>query len=233
MLTLALESSGDVNSIALIGSQKILSTHQWKRDDSSSEWLTSHIEALLKEACLSFKEVEQIAVGLGPGRFTGVRVSVNAAKAFSYALNVPIVGVDSLTLLAQNAPESELPLLVLVNAHKNKLYFANYQYQRNGWLPQQPVEAIAIDQVASLIKSPTLCLGDGVELLPKTCQLFIQNSELPKHPLASTFYRILFAEQPSLDGRAFDPFIRTYDWESLQPLYIRNIYSEYNNASCV
>lgn len=89
-------------------------------------WLMPMIDRLMKEAGLGPADLGAVAVGTGPGGFTGVKVGVATAKAMALALGVPLVGITSLDLLAARAESGSFPLLASIDAKQGLLYAAGY-----------------------------------------------------------------------------------------------------------
>lgn len=102
MLILALDTSGDVCSLALLEDEKCLSAFSFRHERTLTERLPGALGFVLSDRKVALTAIEGIAVGLGPGSFTGVRVAVTMAKVWAMSLSVPLVGVSSLD--AQAAP---------------------------------------------------------------------------------------------------------------------------------
>ncbi|MBC8104809.1 MAG: tRNA (adenosine(37)-N6)-threonylcarbamoyltransferase complex dimerization subunit type 1 TsaB [Cytophagales bacterium] len=111
MLTLALDTSGDLCSVALFDGDQERATYTFRHERRLSERLPGIIEFVLEDGGSALREVEALAVGLGPGSFTGVRIGVTMAKAFAWAMEKPLVGVSSLQAVA--LPFFGLPRLVI------------------------------------------------------------------------------------------------------------------------
>ena len=121
--------------------------------------LLGDAETALERAGLRWDDVERIAVGVGPGSFTGLRIGIASARALAQARGLPLVGVSSLEALARGAGEAELVLAVL-DARRGEAFAAAW---RGGALVL-PAAALAPDvlaeQVAALGAAP-LAVGDG------------------------------------------------------------------------
>jgi tRNA threonylcarbamoyladenosine biosynthesis protein TsaB len=89
--------------------------------------VTTAIAGLVERRGLRARDVEGVAVDVGPGSFTGVRVGVATAKSLAIALGIPVVGVTSLEALAVAAGPAEAPLLTLRDARAGEAYFALWQ----------------------------------------------------------------------------------------------------------
>ena len=101
-IVLALDTSTKGCSAALFDGQDCLVHRQVIEDGFvHAEQLHLIVDALFKEAPYTFKDLEAVAVGSGPGSYTGLRIGVSAAKGYAFALDKELIGVDSLALLAQ------------------------------------------------------------------------------------------------------------------------------------
>lgn len=88
--------------------------------------LVPAIADLLRTAGLALREIELLAVGLGPGSYTGLRVGLTVAKTLAYATETPLVGVDSLHAIACNAPADATRVSVIADAQRGQLYVAEF-----------------------------------------------------------------------------------------------------------
>ena len=100
MLTLALDTSGEICSVALFDGDLERVTYTFRHERHLSERLPAIIEFVLADGRTTLQDIEAFAVGLGPGSFTGVRIGVTMAKGFAWVLGKPLVGVSSLDAVA-------------------------------------------------------------------------------------------------------------------------------------
>src|SRR5687768_871692 len=91
-----------------------------------SEMLPAVIEELLRTQGVALASLESIAVGLGPGSFTGLRIGLATAKGLAYAAQVPLTGISSLAAIAFEGPEGRL-LLPCASAGKGQLFVGRYR----------------------------------------------------------------------------------------------------------
>jgi tRNA threonylcarbamoyladenosine biosynthesis protein TsaB len=136
---------------------------------SHAESLHPLIEALLKETNLDFKDLNAVAVGKGPGSFTGLRIGVSAAKGLCFALQIPLLAIDSLTILAKALTIKEGYVIPLLDARRMEVYTAVYDANQN---KISAIEAKILEEnsfTEFLDKAPVYFLGDGVEKFKAIC----------------------------------------------------------------
>ncbi len=100
MILLAIEQSTDIGSIAVLNGQNVLAEHQWTVADRHNKQLFEILPGFLREAALDLDDVRTYAVGLGPGSYTGLRMSLAAANAFALPDHRTVYGVSSAESLA-------------------------------------------------------------------------------------------------------------------------------------
>lgn len=129
MKLLAFDTSSDALSLAVWVNGSILKEIHHRSQERHSSVLIPAVEKILKSAKLGIADIDVIAVGLGPGSFTGIRVAVVTAKMLAFALNKKIVGVSSLEAIARSSLSKEHPkVAVLLDARKAKVYGAAYEW---------------------------------------------------------------------------------------------------------
>jgi tRNA threonylcarbamoyladenosine biosynthesis protein TsaB len=98
-------------------------------DQRTAQVLAPTIEQLLAVAGWKPQHVDLVAVTVGPGSFTGLRIGVTTAKAFAYAIGAEVIGVNTLAALAQQAPASESPLWTVLDAQRQELFAAKFRVE--------------------------------------------------------------------------------------------------------
>jgi tRNA threonylcarbamoyladenosine biosynthesis protein TsaB len=224
MITLALDTSTSQGGVALLRGHQVLSREIWRREKSHSEFLTPTIEACLRTTGLLFSQIDLLAVGRGPGSFTGIRIAVNAARSLSYALKKPIRAFTTHEILAMGTLASELPLVALVNAHKNLIYTQIFRHRAGRWQPDEEIAPLSLDQLAQLIQTPHLCVGDAFEeyrrfFAPELLQNLLRTEPALDYPLPEVLG--LMAAELGLESPTELGAAPTMDWNELQALYIR------------
>ena len=168
MLCVLVETSGPDGSIALCELPspqkltKLIAVEKWN-GPSHSTFLTAAFQQLLKKTSHSVQEIGLVALGVGPGRFTGIRVGINFAKTMAFACNIPIYPCSSLRILAESQIEQRKPVLVLLNAFKNSLYVAVYQ-KKDQKVSELISPAVMLPQdLEQFMNQEYICVGDGYE----------------------------------------------------------------------
>ena len=197
MNILGIDTSCEVGSIAFSQSGKLLFYKEWAQRgplDKSlhAEELILEISFLLKQMSIELQDLNLLAVDIGPGRFTGVRVAVNAIRSLSFALNIPIAAYSSLHILAEEAPY-EGTLLTTINAFQNKIFCAEYEKQ-SGLLKE--------------LRAPFTCQVDALNEFLSENIFLIEN----KSPKASALVAMAFQDYTKNNKLS---------WKELIPLYLR------------
>ncbi|EYC50013.1 peptidase M22 [Hylemonella gracilis str. Niagara R] len=143
MNLLALDTTTDQLSVALARDGQVWQ-YQGAGAAQASSGLIPAIEALMAEAGLRYAQLDAIAFGSGPGAFTGLRTACAVAQGLAYGAAVPVLPVDSLLTLVEEARERYAPqahtlrVLALLDARMDELYAAPYLYADGRWQQQAP-----------------------------------------------------------------------------------------------
>jgi tRNA threonylcarbamoyladenosine biosynthesis protein TsaB len=98
---------------------------------SHAERLHVFIEEIIKEVGITFQDLIAIAVSQGPGSYTGLRIGVSSAKGFCYALDIPLIAVDTLQVLASQATVSSGLIIPMLDARRMEVYSAVFTSNYN------------------------------------------------------------------------------------------------------
>ncbi|RCS25052.1 tRNA (adenosine(37)-N6)-threonylcarbamoyltransferase complex dimerization subunit type 1 TsaB [Phyllobacterium salinisoli] len=126
MKILAVDTAANLCAAAVYDSDgaRLLSVISEDIGKGHAEVLMGYIERAINEAKTGFSDIGRIAVNIGPGSFTGVRIGVSAARGFALALNCPAIGVTAFEALAMEARGTHegQPVLVAIDAHRSEIY---------------------------------------------------------------------------------------------------------------
>lgn len=175
MKILALETSGEPGSVALLEEHRLLAQRTFPSRMMLCRTLPGHMREALSDAGLSsLEEVDALAVSLGPGSFTSLRVGVALAKAVAHALHLPLVGIPTHDVLALGVlramGESLSPdatICAIQSARREDVYTTSYALQGASVTPLGPCEVCGLRQVPDRLRAkhtPVVLVGDAVLL---------------------------------------------------------------------
>lgn len=127
MLILGISTSTQQVGCAIGGHEGVLASSHSARGRRHAENLAPAIDFVRRQARIELSDVSVVAVDLGPGLFTGLRVGVAAAKAMAHALRVPMIGISSLDLLAWPLRHTVRELVAVIDARRSEIFHARYR----------------------------------------------------------------------------------------------------------
>lgn len=169
MLVLALDTSTFIGTVAVLRAGSLLAELSASVRASHGETLLPHVERVLRLAGVKLAELDLLAVGIGPGSFTGVRIGVATAKGLALAERKPLVGVTSLRSLARGMGHGEGLAVPVLDAHKGEVYCAAYARDGHAELvevvpPFHAPPGEAAQHLRSRVSGERLWLsGDGLD----------------------------------------------------------------------
>lgn len=132
MLILGIESATEQVGCAIGGHEGVLGLFESARGRRHAETLTPAIEFVTGSTGITLDEISVVAVDVGPGLFTGLRVGIATAKAIAHALRVPMIGISSLDLLAFPVRHSPRTIVTVIDAKRGELFYAQYRQVPGG-----------------------------------------------------------------------------------------------------
>jgi tRNA threonylcarbamoyladenosine biosynthesis protein TsaB len=127
MLILGIETATEQVSVAIGGHEGVLGLFEVCRGRRHAETLNPAIAFLCRQADIELSEISVVAVDVGPGLFTGMRVGLAAGKALAHALRVPMIGMSSLDLLAFPLRHTDRTIAAVIDARRGELFYALYR----------------------------------------------------------------------------------------------------------
>jgi len=126
MLTLAIDMSTNILSLALVQDGTVLACFDEPTKNNQSAILISRVEELLKSKDFGATDLTRIAVAIGPGSYTGIRVGVATAKSLGYALSIPVAGVSSLAVMARASGVDTGIIVPMIDARRGTVFAGAY-----------------------------------------------------------------------------------------------------------
>lgn len=165
---LALDTCGLALSVAACdGAGRVVSRFEYRRR-GHVERLMPMIEAVLEPLALLPGDLDQIAVTTGPGTFTGVRIGLSAARGLVIGTDIPVNGVNAMTVMAAEASARfpDRPVLVAMDARRQQVYAQLFQPGNDGVAPVTNAAAMsAADAAALCLTDDLLLVGTGASLV--------------------------------------------------------------------
>ena len=158
---LSVETATKNCSVSLSKNGKTVSCKEIAEQNfSHAEKLHIFIEEILKENNITLQDLNAIAVSKGPGSYTGLRIGVSSVKGMCYALNIPMIAIDTLTLLAKQIIIEDGIVIPMIDARRMEVYTAFFDKE---YTMQREVRADIIDENSySEINSNVHLVGDGI-----------------------------------------------------------------------
>ena len=163
MKILALETSAKAVSAAVSENGRILASGYQDTGLTHSRTLMPIVEHILKNTDLKLSDMDAIAVAVGPGSFTGIRIGVSAAKGLAFSVDKPAVGVSTLAAMARNVAFADGLI-----ARRSQVYNANFAAENGVLTRLTPDRAVSLDELAEEIRNdprPITLVGDGAHLV--------------------------------------------------------------------
>ncbi len=155
MRLLALDSATAFASVALFDGDQVLAESTWRAERTHTVRLLSEVEALLARVEVDPKELTGLAVTVGPGSFTGVRVGISLAKGLAVGLNLPLWGLGTLEVLAHSAAVHGR-ILTAIEAGRSRFVAASSE---RGCTPS-PAQNVDADGLLRLAEAADLIVGE-------------------------------------------------------------------------
>lgn len=222
-MILSLDTATLVSSVALVSNEKLIAELTIQTKKTHSEMLMPHIEKILRLAGVKKTDLKLVAVSIGPGSFTGLRIGLATAKALAYALAIPLIGVSTLEALAFNCPVPGALLSPMLDAQKGNVYQALYMWEKQELKEVMPPRVIGFEQAVSELTpqtTPVLILGEGAVMHGEKLAGL-------SNPIAAAAHVVMprAASIGLLAQKQFEQGLR-HDAMTLEPVYIRRSEAE-------
>jgi len=226
MKILAIETSTDIGSVALLDDMTVLAERSMRAPMKLLSWLSPAIAEVLKESGHKLSQVNLIATGIGPGSFTGTRLELATAKTLSQVAKIPLIGVSSLDALAFATLPYRGMILSCIDAKRNELFAGIYASDGSTITQQgdylcQTKESIV--EEASRYKGPWTIVGESnpyESYLLQQLKDATRADESAGIVKASSIGKLAYLRKNSSSG----------DLYAVEPLYIRASQAELERA---
>jgi tRNA threonylcarbamoyladenosine biosynthesis protein TsaB len=206
---LGIETTTKNCSVALFQNDELVNCKEIATEGfSHAEKLHVFIEEILNESQIQFKQLAAIAVSSGPGSYTGLRIGVSAAKGLAYALNIPLISVDTLTALAHQVTATDGLIIPMLDARRMEVYSAIFDFNKN---KIRETEAQILDENSfSDLDKTVYFIGDASskakEVLKNSNFFFLDNLQYPSAKSMGNLAFEKFLIQEFEDVAYYEPF---------------------------
>ena len=159
-MILAIDTSTARLGIAVFNGVEVLGETCWTSPNRHTVSLAPAVTVLLNDLEIDIKKLKAIAVALGPGSFTSLRVGLSFAKGYALGKGIPVIGVPTLDIEAAQQPLTEMPLCAFLQAGRGRLAASFYEIRRSRWANDGNVEVYTAETLSEAIKEPTLLTGE-------------------------------------------------------------------------
>lgn len=225
MLILAIETASSQAGCAIGGHEGVLASAHTGINGKHAENISPQIAFVREQAGIEFSELGAIAVDIGPGLFTGLRVGIATAVSIAHALTLPVIGVSSLDLLAFPARWTSRLIVSVLDARRGELFTALFRRVPGGIQRVREVNVCTAEDLAAEIQTfdePSLLVGDGAlrysEVFESLGRIELAEQGLA-HPSARAMVQLAHARAMRED------FVQPWD---LEPIYLRKPDAEIN-----
>lgn len=228
MKVLGIETTSKAAGVAVVTEKKIIAEYFLETSKYTHlEKLIPMVDRILKDLDITLREIDGIAVSVGPGSFTGIRIGIACAQGISQALGIPLIAVNTLDSLAYNLPGRDL-ICPVIDAQRNDVYSVLFTWEEG---ELRRIWDYSIIEAGTLLKNlldlgkEVFLLGDGVDKVFNKLEnnnnnvnlLLIKKEGLYSMPRASSTAIIGLKEL--IKGNVTDCF-------SIKPFYMRKSHAE-------
>lgn len=202
---LAIETAGNACSVALMMSEEYIIEYSIKLRHVQSEKLVSLVDQVLNEADMKANKLASVAVSVGPGSFTGLRIGVSVAKGIAFGVNIPVCPVPTFDALAFQIA-SFLPdttnFYIANKVNRDELYLAGYKKEEEKVTEFNKLQTIYTEDLEKTVGQDSLIFGDF-----KQGNLNLSTPSAEKVAVWSYF---------------FGKDLLTFELDYLEPFYLKN-----------
>lgn len=224
MKILGIDTSTMAANVAVLEDDKLICEYTINTKKTHSQKLMPMIENMLKLSDLDIKEIDAIAICVGPGSFTGLRIGMATAKAMAHVNNIPLIGVNSLEILGANMDLCNRNICSILDAQRNQVYMNKYILKDDKITELEEISIKPIDELLEEISSSNedwVLVGEAVYKYKEKIE------EISNIPIPSPANNITKASTLCFVAR--DKMLsndQVYNCYNINPMYIRKSQAE-------
>lgn len=224
MKVLGIDTSSMATSICVIEDDKLICEYTVNTKKTHSQKLMPMIDNMLNISDININEIDLIAICEGPGSFTGLRIGMSTAKAIAHVKNLPVIGVNSLEILAGNMNLCDKKICSILDAQRTQVYYGKYKFENNEIVELQNIDVIEIDELLKELSSSNdewILVGEAVYKYEEKIK------EINNISVVALSHNVSKASSLcSIAMNKYNKNIDVYDCYSINPKYIRKSQAE-------
>lgn len=225
MKILGLDTSTRAATVAVMDDECLVCEFTINNKKTHSQKLMPMIESMLKLSDIKLKEIDLIALCIGPGSFTGIRIGTATAKAISQVYDLPIVAINSLEVVAENAKYFTGNICSILDAQRTQVYTGMYRFNEESVIDEiitvEEPNVIEIQSLIETINEKTIFIGEASQ---KYKQLLLENKNIVVASMDLNISRGAAICEAGL--RKFKNEKDIYNCYNVKPVYIRKSQAE-------
>ena len=163
MKVVGIETSGLIGNIAVCDGNTVVGKKTYGKNLSHGKEIVSSLESIFNEIKWEPNDIDLIAVSIGPGSYTGLRIGVTCAKTLAYGLEKPVIDVPTLDVLAENVKDNNAKIICpVIDAKRKSVYACIYERSSNENRKTTDFLIISPDSLIDILPESTLIFGDGI-----------------------------------------------------------------------
>ena len=224
MKVLGIDTSSMATSVAVVEDNKLICEYTINTKKTHSQKLMPMIENMLKISDININEIDMIAVCEGPGSFTGLRIGMATAKGIAHVNSLPIVGVNSVEILAGNMNLCDKNICSILDAQKTQVYMGQYKFENNELIEIKNVDVVEIDKLIEELSNSNkewILVGEAVYKYEDKLKAADNiNIPAPSHNVTKA------SSLCTIAMNKYNKNIGVCDCYSINPIYIRKSQAE-------
>lgn len=161
MRVLAVETSTLAGGVAVLDGDRVVGEYLLDVRVTHSERLMVAIDRVLGDAGLSIGDLDGVAVAIGPGSFTGLRIGLGTVKGLVFARSIPVAAVPTLDAMAAGIPFAALPVVPVLTARRDEVYTSRYRWDGLRMRREGEYLAISPAELSAQLDEPVILVGDA------------------------------------------------------------------------
>lgn len=160
-MLLAIDTATRWTGLALHDGMGLIAEHGWRSANTQTVELAPSIERMLARAAVAPESLKGIAVALGPGSYTGLRIGLGVAKGMALAHQIPLIGVPTLDIVAAALPKMSGTLVVIAEAGRRRITAGTYRWQNSGgWQAPDHPSNTTWEELLERLEPPVVLTGE-------------------------------------------------------------------------